>query len=420
MQIPGQYTYRNKIAYYFICTLLSFVILLLYNVLLTSIFSPVEYGKYRFVLSFLTLGALIFDGGLFTASAFDLASSDHDQRQRLGTIIVLTGAVSLLFVLFIAVSGSYIDIVLNKKVKTIIFTVLPLAIIVPFHEIINYVFQGLHKITYLAVYKLLPRLIALGLVFFLHNEFSQDQNVAVILMVDLLCGVPFIVYLLARCKPSFKNFKSHFFSLIERIKQFGFKIYISTLFHSALGHATIVITSLFLPMEEVGIYTAAIVLCTPVLMTGKSFGVVLYKYFAVNRVIKKQAFMMLIMILIIEVLVLHLFRTQFVSMFFSQNYIDIVNILPFIALSLALQSIANLFYVYFTATGDGQPCLNMNVFFWNAFLLSAFFLAPEFKVIGVAVSLVIASIVSLLVGLFYAHDKIKSQSEYGYTSRVSL
>lgn len=408
MQILNQNTYRNKIIYYFISVLFSFVILLLYNILLTSIFLPVEYGKYKFVLSFLTLSALVFDGGLFPASAFDLASSEHDQRQRLGTIILLTTIISVFFIIFIYLSTYYIDALFKKNIKLIIISILPFVLITPFHEIINYIFQGLHKISYLATHKVMPRLFALVIVFVFRQHFIQNQNVATILIVDLLCGAFFIIYLLVRCKPSFLNFKAHSASLIQRIKQFGFKIYIATLFHDALGHAIIVVTSLFLPLNEVGIYTAAIVICTPVLITGKSFGVVLYKYFAVNLVIKKKTLLTFISILVLEALFLYVFRIKIVSTFFSKHYMDIVTILPFIAVSMALQSVSHLFYVFFTATGRGQHCLNMNVFFGLAFIVFVIILTPEFELMGVALSLLIASIIAMVIGIFYAHDKIIS------------
>ena len=134
----------------------------------------------------------------------------------------------------------------------------------------------------------------------------------------------------------------------------------------------------------------------------------LYKYFAVDRVIKKQTLLTLISILALEVLFLYLFRIQIVSVFFSRYYMDIATILPFISLSLALQSIAHFFYVYFTAIGRGQPCLTMNAFFGFAFIIFVIYLTPRFDLIGVAMSLLIASITTVSIGVLYAFDKIKS------------
>lgn len=405
MQIPIHDTYRNKIICYFFLILFSFIILLAYNILLANIFLPEEYGKYKFVLSFLTLTALVFDGGLFTASAYDLANSTDSQRQILGTIILLTTIISIFFTLFIFLSTRYIDILLNKNVKEIIIVVLYFVFIIPFHEIINYIFQGLHKIFYLAFYKVAPRFLALGVVFFFRKYFALEQGVSLVLAIDLLCGTVFIVSLLLLCKPSFNKFKAHSASLIRKINQFGFKIYIATLFHEALSHAIIVIISLFLSLNAVGIYTATIVICTPVFLTGKSFGVVLYKYFAANSFVKKKIVFALSSILAVEVLFLHFFRFKIVTSFFSEHYYAITAILPLISISLAFQSISRLFYVYFTANGRGQPCLYMNVFFGLSFIVFVLTLAPIFNLMGVALSLLLASIIAMMVAIFYARNK---------------
>ena len=399
--------YRNKIVYYFLSISSSFIILLFYNVLLTRILVPEDYGIYKFILSFLTLCALVFDGGLFSASSYHLANTNRFSREMLGTIIILTFIIGIFFSFFVFISSFYLDRFFNKNVKFIILFVLPLIFIIPYHEIINYIFQGLHKIFQLAFYKVIPRFLALGIVFYFGRYFSRQKGPAYILAIDLLCGTFFVIFLLARLKPSFTGFKTHSLTLIHSIKKFGYKIYIATLFHDAFSHAIVVLTSFFLPLKEVGIYSAAIVICTPILLTGKSFGVVFFQFFAINRFLKKKYLIALICILALEVLFLHYFRINIVYGFFGEQYALITIILPLIAGSLAFQSISRFFYVYFMAIGRGQPCLLINIFFIFSFIFFMALLAPAFRLVGVAISLLLASTISGIIGFICVYSKIK-------------
>ncbi|MDX8344152.1 polysaccharide biosynthesis C-terminal domain-containing protein [Rossellomorea sp. YZS02] len=367
-------------------------LLILY--LSSQLLNPTEFGMFSLFLIILNFAYLFVGFGVIDTGMY-LISRDNN-KELCGTTFVLTFFISILFSLVLTLALYYYD-----------FKHYGLIGIVSCGYMLNLFVKkisvGLHERFSMYYFEFFMYLLTfLLIIIFAHNVYDS-----IYIYSSSMLGVS--LFFIFRLKPTFSNLTNNLKYLLENIKGYGIKVHFSQFIAMGTYDLDKLMLKHFLGFTSVGIYNLALTFIMPVKLFSISISEMLFKDFAKQTKIKKEIFILNLVISFLFSIALSILGYILIISFYDKAYYEILKYIYLLPILAVLSSIYVPINHFFSAKGLGKQK------FINALVLATcnvafnFIFIPIYGVLGAIIATILALIVNNIM-FIYQYKKYINRS----------
>lgn len=214
-------------------------------------------------------------------------------------------------------------------------------------------------------------------------------------------------------RPIFGSIKENIKDLLHFNTDFGFNVYIGSICAVGFGYLTEILISYFgVDNVDVGYYSLAVTLTSPLAFIPSTIATTHYKSFAVSKGISKRLLLLTFSVSAFSVVLLWLIIPFFVKYFYGEAFMPVVRINFFVCIAVFLHGIADFYNRFIQANGYSIMLRNASIIVGLSTLITNVLLIPTHGAHGAAYSRIIVGIVYLLVIYYYYKRIIKEKCRY--------
>jgi O-antigen/teichoic acid export membrane protein len=387
------------------------------SMILTNYLGPKLFGDYSYLNGIFTFAMVIFNFGFIHAAnrALVLNSSEEKSREIYGSSFILLVLLFLMMSVCLIIFGYFDSNINNKGLYKVFLYLIPFGWIYLLTGYFETLFQADNRIKALVFIRFYPK-IGLFLSGLLIYFVFSNIDISKLLIVYVFYNLTFlVVYVLAlwRIKPSFKNLKFNFNSLWEYTKNYGFDVYIGSIFAVGVASLATLIISNYDPLnsnEGVGFFNLALTFTAPLALIPNIIATTHYKEFANLQKIPLKLFKTTILLTLGSLIFLWIFIGPFIDIFYGKQYHSAIELTLIISLGIAAHGMADFFNRYLGAHGKGKMLRNSSVVVGISLLVTNFLFIPIWHEKGAVFARLISGMVYLLNMLFYYKKYTKSKN----------
>ena len=379
-------------------TLIGIVLGVLSSIVNTRFIAPSDYGDVRYVQNIISFIASLLLFGYFLSGSRLLAVSNNETHSRRirGAMVAILCLCGLILVL--ATFTCYF-FHLNRPHLAFLFIVsLPFCCNTLLLNYINTTAQGDNHIGRLAISRCLPAFIYVPAAFLVYKLTGATP----VKMILLQNGIPTILLtgIIISTKPSFRNLKPIFTDLNKENKEYGFQLYIGSLAMCASSYLAAIFLGLFnSDNTEVGFYTLALTVTTPLSLLPSIIGTTYFKRFATEDKIPDKVMKFTLIITVLSCICFILLIKPLVLYLYTERYSKVGVYASWLAVGFCVHGIGDMMNRYLGSHGKGKEIRNASLA--NGFLKIGGFsiLVYFFNTTGAIITQVLCSF--LYSGMIY-------------------
>lgn len=393
---------KKQVLLLFVSTLGGTFLGLISSIVNTRFIDPVDYGDVRYVQNIITFISTLLLLGYFLSGSRLLALSKHEMYSRRvrGAMIAILAIASFVLVLSILICA-YIHHHRSKDVIFHLFLIAsPISFSYLFTNYINTTAQGDNHIGRLAIARILPTLIYVILAFIIYSVFGANSE----RMILLQNGLPTIILLLIilSTKPTFRNLKPVFADLNAENKEYGFQLYIGSLVMVASNYLAGIFLGLFNPDNtQVGFYTLALTVSSPLAFLPSIIGTTYFKQFASQSKIPTKVFKYTIIITIFSFVFYVLFIRSIIDFLYTDKYSQVGMYSSWLALGFCVHGLGDMINRFLGSHGKGVEIRNASIGNGVFKIIGFIVLVYYFNTMGAIVTQVCCSLIYASLMLYY-------------------
>ena len=379
---------------------------LLSSIVNTRFLSPNDYGDVRYVQNIMQFVAIFLLVGFFHSGARLLAQSkDEVYNRKIKGVMMLVLLVSCIIISMSMLACSFLH--LDKPSVAHLFVI---SVPVAWSPILlNYIEQtmlGDNQIGRLSLARLLPYLIYVPLGFCIYNVYGATSS----LMQTLQLGVFSTIYLVVilSTRPIFKDIRPIWQELRKENRKFGSHLYYGSLVMVASNYLAGISLGYFnTDNSEVGFYTLALTLASPLITLPAIIGTIQFKNFASLDAIPAKLFKFTVVITIVTFLLFLLLIHPAVIYLYSQEYAIVARYATLLAIGYCLHGLGDMINRFLASHGLGKEIRNAS--FANGVMKIFGFtvLVALFNTNGAIATTIICDIIYLAFMLYYYISFVK-------------
>ena len=369
----------------------------------TRALSPENYGLYAFFTTVTGFGVLFFNLGLYPTIETMLAGINDKQKEKelFGTSFIITFFLGILFSAFLFALSYIIDKIFHMEFGYILRLISPMCIIFPFRLLIPALAIGSNKITHAAWYDVLFQLLFSVLLFFMFMYF--DLTIKKTILLNLFSSVVAVSCIVYFFRPSFINFYSNVKEIWIKNKEYGIHYYLGSIFSETTYRLDELFITYFINTTQLGFYSLANIICSPMVMFSSALSSALFKRFASVNYVSKKIFFINAIWIIISSTVLYLFSGFIVKIFFGAGFETVTLYIIPLSLSYIFKTLCQPF-AFLAAKGKGKEIRNVAFAEGIFSVITNIIFIPMWGVMGAIYSSILVRAVDF-VGLYYYYRK---------------
>lgn len=401
--MKGLSKHNIQVIYLYAATLMSTLLGFVTSIINTNFLTESEYGDVRYVQNLITLLASLLLFGYFLSGSRLLALSDNKQRSRQvrGAMLVVLIACALLLV----VGTFFVGCVHMKRpgVQHLFMVSLPVCFYPLLTSYINTTAQGDNHIGRLAVTRVLPALLYVPIAYIVYSHCGATSTLMVLLQWGIYSLV--LVTIIASTHPSFKQFNSTFADLQLENRAYGIHLYYGSLAMVATNYLAGVTLGIFNDDNvNVGFYTLALTLTTPLSYLPGIIGTAYFKKFVSEPRIPQKVFRGTLLITVLSCVGFVVFIRLIVRYFYPESYALVGNYASWMAIGFSVHGLGDMINRFLGSHGDGRSIRNSS-YACGIFKITGFVvLVWLWNIEGALVTNVVSSCIYCAV-LYYYYTK---------------
>lgn len=352
---------HNKQASFLMVSTFGGIILgVLASVINTRFLSPKEYGDVRYVQNIINFISSILLFGYFVSGSRLLALSDSKLKSSRirGAMLTVLGICSAVLIFSLVVCSFIKDS--ESTVSHLFIVSLPVCLYPLFLNYINTVSQGDNHIGRIALARILPMLIYIPIAYFFYRDYGATST----RMILLQWGIYTIVLLgiILSCKYSFRNLRETFKTLNKENKDYGLQLYIGSLVMVTSNYIAGITIGLFNgDNTEVGFYTLALTVTTPLSMFPAIIGTTYFKEFARQPKIPDKVMKWTILLTALACVIFILLIKWVVVFLYSEKYASVASYAMWLAVGFSIHGFGDMINRYLGSHGQGIAIRNSSI-----------------------------------------------------------
>ncbi len=352
---------NKQVALLYISTLGGTLLGVVSSIINTRFLDTTSYGDVRYIQNIITFIASLLLFGYFLSGSRLLALSKSENKSRrirgcMVIILIITSVILLLSCLLMYFAHRY-----TKPGTAFLFIVsLPVCFYPLFSNYINTTAQGDNHIGRLSAGRLLPALVYIPISYFVYSTFGASST----RMILLQWGAYTVIYaaIIVSTHPTFRNLRPIFKELQQENKNYGFQLYIGSLFMVASGYLAGISLGLFnKDNSEVGFYTLALTITSPLAMLPGIIGTTYFKEFATEPKIPDKVLKFTLFLSVISCVLFILFIRPVVTLLYSERYVTTGVYASWMAIGYVIHGFGDMINRYLGSHGQGRSIRNSSI-----------------------------------------------------------
>ena len=399
---------QKQVAYLYGSTILAVFVGVLVSILNTRFLMPSEYGDVRYVNNIIALFSGIFLFGYFVSGSrlLALAESKEGASRIKGTLVTILGCAILLIMLVMFICGIVHHYFLHKDFYYLFYTVIPVCGSTLLLNYINTSSQGDNSISTIAAARVLPSLCYLIIGFIIYKNWGASNERMLLLQNGI--AVIVLVFLILRNSPKFSQLKESFKKLNIENKQYGLQVYFGSLANVSVQYIAGLTLGLFgTDNTNVGFYSLALTVTSPLAMLPNVIGTTYFKQFAHQNIISKNVLWTTYLMSFISLAGFIILIYPTVDILYDESYINVAFYASFLALGATLQGLGDVYNRFLGAHGKGRYLRN-GAFLSGAIALLGYTLGVYYGgIVGAIVTRILSSFSYFILMFFYYKRFVK-------------
>ena len=342
------------------CSTIGGVLLgVLVSVLNTRSLTPAEYGDVRYVNNIIGFFSGIFLFGYFVSGSrlLALAKTKEEASRIKGGMVSILGVTILLMMVVLTLCGIIHSQFLHKDYYSLFYYVLPVCGSTLLLNYINTSSQGDNSIYTIAAARLLPHAVYLVIAFLIYMNWGATST----RMLLLQNGVAAIVLtiLIFKNSPKFSRLKETFRKLNEENRKYGLQVYFGSLANVSVQYiAGVSLGVLGTDNTEVGFYTLALTVTTPLMMLPNVVGTTYFKQFAHQSFIPHKVLLATYAMSAVSMLGFCVLIYPIVDILYNDSYSSVAFYACVMAIGFTLHGLGDMYNRFLGAHGLGRYLRN--------------------------------------------------------------
>lgn len=229
-----------------------------------------------------------------------------------------------------------------------------------FSNYINNVAQGDNQIGRIALCRVLPMLFYIPIAYFIYSFYGATSEKLVLIQWGIYSLVLF--FIVVSTNPRFQNLNQSFNKVRKENKDYGFQLYLGSIVMVATNYLAGFFLGIFnQDNSEVGYYTLALTVTSPLSLLPAIIGTTYFKEFASKDQIPQKVFVFTIGISLVSLILFIFFIRPIVVFFYSEEYASVGTYAQWMALGFSIHGIGDMINRYLGSHGQGKSIRNSSV-----------------------------------------------------------
>ena len=385
---------RKQIIQLYSSTLLGVVLGIFVSVLNTRNLGPSSYGDVRYVTNlFNFISSFLLFGYFVSGSRLLAISKSKLNSQSIRGIMVVILGITVLVTMFLLLVGAVVEYVwFNKEIVSLILYAVPVCATPLMLNYINTTAQGDNHIGRIAAARLFPSFVYLIVGYLVYRYWGATSTK----MLLLQNGIAIFVFscIIWSTRPSFGYLKASFKRLNRENKRYGRPVYWGSISNVSLSYLAGITLGIYNAANvDVGFYTLALTVATPLSMLPSIIGTTYFKRFAVSNQISNKIMLGTIILTIVSCVVFVMIINPVVRILYDESYSPVAYYASFLAIGTSIHGLGDMVNRFLGAHGQGKYLRN------GAFMSGAILLIGSFGFVflwgigGAILSRILSSVV---------------------------
>ena len=396
----------KQVAGLFSVNIISIPLSVVTSVIITRFLGPSDYGSFKFILNLFSLATVIFTFGFFQAGNRALVLNNDPQKARelYGAELIITGLLFLIVVISFC-GYAFFDKNINEKgLRLVLLLTLPFSWVFLVSKYFEVLFQADNRIGLLAKARLFPHLIYFVIILIIHYSLVNysGNRLILILAAYYLGNVIVAIYVLMKINPSFNNLKDRIKEIIHYNKEYGFNVYLGSLFAVGFSQLTGVLISYFASDNSgVGFYSLAVTIAGPLAFIPNVIATTHYKDFSTSSKVSKRLLNITLAISLVALLGAVVLVGPFVRVFYGSEFAPVIKLTYIVSFGILLNGLGDFFNRFLGSHGKGKALRNSAFIVGISVMMFNVILIPMFGEYGAALTTFISGLIYFVCMYIY-------------------
>jgi O-antigen/teichoic acid export membrane protein len=378
------------------------------SMILTNYLGSNLFGDYSYLNGIFNFATVFFNFGFIQAAnrALVLNSSEEKAREIYGSSFILLVILFLMMSVCLIIFGYVDSNIRNKGLFKVFLCLIPFGWIYLLTSYFETLFQADNRMKALAFIRFYPKVgyfLSCLLIFFVFKKYTINK-LFIVYFFYLLSFILFYLLALWRIRPSFKNLKYNFYSLLKYTKIYGFDVYLGSLFAVGVANLSTIFISYYDPLnsnEGVGFFNLAITFTAPLALIPNIIATTYYKEFATLQKIPFKLFKTTILLTLSSLIIFCLAIGPFIDFFYENKFHSTIELTLIISIGIVSHGMADFFNRYLGAHGKGIILRNSSILVGLSLLVTNFLFIPIWHEKGAVFSRLVSGLVYLLTMVYF-------------------
>lgn len=391
---------RRQIILLYGSTLAGVLMGVLSSIVNTRFLIPAEYGDVRYVQNIINFIATFLIFGYFLSGARLMAVSDDRQHvARIKGMMVIILCIACC-ILSMAMPICYFLHADKPTVAVLFLASMPVCFYPLFLNYIDQTAQGDNQIVHLSLARLLPFLFYVPIGYAVYSHFGATS----IRMVLLQWGLYSLIYLgiIIATRPAFRNMRPIWKLLNNENHRYGLQLYIGSLVMVSTNYLAGISLGFFNhDNSEVGFYTLALTVTTPLATLPSIIGTTYFKKFSKQPCIPHKVIIATVAMTMITCILFILLIHPVVRYLYTDKYAVVGTYASILSVGFCIHGLGDMFNRYLCSHGQGVAVRNASIANGIFKILGYTGLVALFNTPGAIATTIICDIVYFTCLLFY-------------------
>ncbi|MGB7808534.1 lipopolysaccharide biosynthesis protein [Methanoregula sp.] len=389
-------------------TIIALILGVFTGIINTRMLGPEGYGILAFFGAITGFTVLFFRFGSFSAAGVLLAQCKDDikSRELTGASIVLAFIIGIFYSCFIFFISFYVDTWFHVEIGWILRWASFMLVALPMTLLIPQIGRGMNAIHRLSIFNILQPLLYLGGAFLL--LFSVKIEPVHLILLNMITTVIAIFVVIYTFHPLFSHLRETIGIIHQKTKEYGFQLYIGQIADQSTTQLNGLIIPLFINTTQLGFFSLAMMITTPIAGLSQSLSISLFRNFAQLEEIPKKVIYYNAAWLIMCAILLNVFGGFIIGLLLSKAFLPVVPLLLPMSIAVFFQGMYQPYNLFLGAKLCGKWLRNISIIECCINVAATLLLIPLFGTFGAALA-ILCGYSSFYFGSLYYYKKYRSQ-----------
>lgn len=391
---------KRQIVTLYTSTLFGVFFGMLSSIVNTRFLEPANYGDVRYVQNIIYFISAFMLFGYFLSGSRLMALSDdtiYHRRVKGMMVIILSIACAILM---LSMPICYLLNLNKPTVATLFLLSIPVCVYPLFQNYVNQTMEGDNQMGRLALARVLPTLIYVPLAYVLFSYYGATSA----RMILVQWGVYTLVFLalILSTRPLFQKLRPIWQNLQSQNRQYGIQLYIGSLVMVATNYLAGISLGYFNnDNSEVGFYTLALTVTTPLSYLPTIVGSTYFKKFASQPSIPKKLIWVTVVMTACTCVLFLIIIHPLVTFLYHEKYAIVGTYASFLSVGYCIHGLGDMFNRYLCSQGQGLSVRNASIANGVFKIVGFTLLVALFNTNGAIATTIICDIIYCLCLIYY-------------------